>query len=41
MVILEDGYNNFEASTLGTISSEFNIILQNTPIISNLHKLGG
>jgi hypothetical protein len=37
MVIAEDGYGT---STLGTVSSEYNKILQNTPIFSNLHKLG-
>jgi hypothetical protein len=40
MVIVEEGHNHFEASTLGTVSSEYNRILQNTPIFSNLHKLG-
>jgi hypothetical protein len=40
MVIMEDGYTSYEASTLGTVSSEFNRILQNKPILSNLHKLG-
>jgi hypothetical protein len=40
MVIAEDRCNNFEASTLGTVSSEHNRILQNTPIFTNLHKLG-
>jgi hypothetical protein len=29
MVIAEDGYNNFEASTLRTLSSQCNRILQN------------
>jgi hypothetical protein len=32
--------NNFEASTFGTVSMEYNRVLQNTPIFSNLHKLG-
>jgi hypothetical protein len=33
MVIVEDGTNNFEASTLGTFSMKYNRVLQNTPII--------
>jgi hypothetical protein len=41
MVVAEDGYNSFEASILGTVSMlEYHIVLQNTPIISDLHKLG-
>jgi hypothetical protein len=40
MVIVENGYNNFEDSTFGNVSMEYNIILQITPIFSNLHKLG-
>jgi hypothetical protein len=40
MVIAEDGTNNFEASTFGTVSMEYKRVLQNTPIFSNLHKLG-
>jgi hypothetical protein len=41
MVIAEDGYNNFEASTLKTLSSQYNmLVLQNIPIFSNLHNLG-
>jgi hypothetical protein len=31
MVIAEEGYKIFEASTLGTISSEYIRILQHTP----------
>jgi hypothetical protein len=40
MVISEDGTNNCEASTFGTVSMEYNRELQNTTIFSNLHKLG-
>jgi hypothetical protein len=41
MVVVEDGYNNFEASILGTVFMlEYNRVLHNTPIISDLHKLG-
>jgi hypothetical protein len=39
MVIVEVVSNNYEASTLRTISRENNRILQITPLISNLHKL--
>jgi hypothetical protein len=41
MVIVKDGSNNYEASTLRTLSSEYNIILQNTTIFSNLHRSNG
>jgi hypothetical protein len=41
IVIVEDGHNNFEASTLGTVSMEYNIVLRNTPIIfSKFNELG-
>jgi hypothetical protein len=33
MVIVEEEYNHFEASTPGIVPSEYNRILQNTPII--------
>jgi hypothetical protein len=40
MIIAEDDWNNFEASTLGIVyMEEYNRILRNTPILSNLHKL--
>jgi hypothetical protein len=41
MVIVEVGSNNYEVSTLRTISREYNIILQITPLFSTLHRLGG
>jgi hypothetical protein len=42
MVIVEDGSNNFEATTFRTVSIEYNKILQITPaIFSNLHRMGG
>jgi hypothetical protein len=41
MFIAEDDSSNYEASTLRTVSSEYNTILQNTPIFSNLHIMGG
>jgi hypothetical protein len=43
MVIVEVGSNTYEASTstLRTVSREYNIILQITPIFSNLHRMGG
>jgi hypothetical protein len=41
MVIVEVGSINDAASTLRTISGEYNIILQITPQISNLHRMGG
>jgi hypothetical protein len=42
MVIVEVGSNNYEASKLRTVSSEYNIMLQIiTPLISNLHRMGG
>jgi hypothetical protein len=40
MVIVEDGTNHFEASTLGTFSIEYNRVLKNTNILK-LHKLRG
>jgi hypothetical protein len=36
MVIVEVGFNNYEASTLRTVSIEYNRILQITPPITNL-----
>jgi hypothetical protein len=42
MVIVEDVSINYEESTLRTLSSEYTIILQITPIVfSNLHRMGG
>jgi hypothetical protein len=42
MVIEEDVSNNYDAFTLTTLSSEYNIILQNTlQIFSKLHRMGG
>jgi hypothetical protein len=40
MIIVEVGSNNYAASTLRTISREYNIILQITPIFSDLHRMG-
>jgi hypothetical protein len=37
MVIVEVISNNYEASTLRIVSREYNIILQITPLISNLN----
>jgi hypothetical protein len=39
VVVAEDYYNNFEASTLGIFYIEYNIMLQIIPIFSNLHKM--
>jgi hypothetical protein len=41
MVIVEDVSIKYEESTLRTLSSEYMIILQITPIFSNLHRMGG
>jgi hypothetical protein len=41
MVIVEVGSINYAASTLRTFSSEYNIMLQIIPLISNLHRMGG
>jgi hypothetical protein len=41
MVIVEDVTNNFDASTIITVSIEYNKILHNTRIFSNHHKMGG
>jgi hypothetical protein len=43
MVMLEDVYNNYDVSTLITVSSaEYNrLLLQNTQIFSKLHRMGG
>jgi hypothetical protein len=38
MILVEDASNNYEASTLRTISSKYNRILQIAPIILNLQK---
>jgi hypothetical protein len=40
MGIVDDAINNFEDSILTTVYSEFNRILHNIPIFSNIHKLG-
>jgi hypothetical protein len=37
MVIADDAINNFEVSPLRTFYSEFNIILQNVPIYSQIY----
>jgi hypothetical protein len=41
MVILEDASNNYDASTLRTLSIEYNRILQITQIFSKLHIMDG
>jgi hypothetical protein len=41
MVTVDVATNNYEAFALRTLSSEYNRILQNTPIFSNVHKMGG
>jgi hypothetical protein len=41
MVILEDVANNYDASTLRTVSIEYNRILENTQIFSKLHRMRG
>jgi hypothetical protein len=41
MVIVEDTSNIYEASTLPTLSSEYNRILQINPIFSKLHIMRG
>jgi hypothetical protein len=38
---LEDVANNSNASTLRTVSREYNRILENTQIFSKLHRMGG
>jgi hypothetical protein len=40
LVIVEEETNNYEASTIRTVSIEYNRILQITPIFSNLHRMG-
>jgi hypothetical protein len=40
MVIVVDAINNFEDSALRSVYSEFNRILQNLPLLSNIHTLG-
>jgi hypothetical protein len=39
--VVEDGFNNYEASTLRTVSREYNRILQITPLLSNFHPQNG
>jgi hypothetical protein len=41
MVIMEDISNNYDASTLRTVSIEYNRLLQNTQIFSKVHIMGG
>jgi hypothetical protein len=41
MITVKCGSNSYEASTLRTISSEYNRILQITPLFSNLNRMGG
>jgi hypothetical protein len=41
LVIADDATNNFDASTLRTVSIEYHIILQITGIFSNHHKMVG
>jgi hypothetical protein len=41
MVVVEDISNNYDASTLRTVSIEYNRILENKQIISKLHRMGG
>jgi hypothetical protein len=41
MVIVNDATDNYEDSTLQNLSSEYNRIIQITPIFSNLHKMEG
>jgi hypothetical protein len=41
MVIAEDNAIICEASSLGSVTSKYQRILQNIPIFSNLHKMGG
>jgi hypothetical protein len=41
MVNAENGSNNYDASTLRTVCSEYNRLLQNTQIFSKLHRMGG
>jgi hypothetical protein len=38
MIMVEDGSNNHDASTLRTLSLEYNRILKNTQIFSELHR---
>jgi hypothetical protein len=40
MAIVEDASNNYEGSTLRTVSIEYNRLLQNTPIFSSMHRMG-
>jgi hypothetical protein len=41
MVIAEDDTINVDASTLRTVSIEYNRILQNTQSFPKLHRIGG
>jgi hypothetical protein len=41
MVIVEVNINNYEASTLRTLSSEYDRLLYISPIFSNLHRMCG
>jgi uncharacterized membrane protein len=41
MMIMEDGSNNYDAFTIRAVSIEYNRILQNTQIFSNLHRMSG
>jgi hypothetical protein len=41
MVMVEDESNNYDASTLRTVSIEYKRILKNTQIFSKLHRIGG
>jgi hypothetical protein len=40
VVLLDHATNKYEASTLRAGYMEYNRLLQNTPIFSNIHKLG-
>jgi hypothetical protein len=41
MVIANDDTNHFDAFQFRTVSIEYNRILENTPIFSKLHRIGG
>jgi hypothetical protein len=41
MVIGDNDTNNDKASTLRTVSIEYNRMLENTQIFSKLHRIGG
>jgi hypothetical protein len=38
---MKEGLNNYEASTLRTLSSEYSTILEISLKCSNLHRMGG